>query len=259
MTNTLPKKVLIGNVPYDIQMTEGFIKDGKQEFIGRINYDKQNIQISDEIKNELLAKTLLHEITHGILQECGMTRFNKEDFVDRLSVALYDFLSRNDLSFLPATGKRFNGGYLTEKPVYLDSKKIAEQLNKDLEQEVNKELTATEKEVKQVNRKLPIDNERSLSVSIKDLQENTSQPDNEEEPNYWKTGIKINKNGEKCYKTRYKCSECGYQATKYLLKKEDMIECYHCRHKMKKWPATAKGFPDRDDWGNFFVTEEVLT
>src|SRR5690606_2643513 len=101
---TLPKTFLIGNIPYEVQGRDGYIEEDGTLLWGRIKYDKQLIEVSNELKKDLKSKVLLHELVHGILENYGMAKHNKEDFVDRLSTALFDFITHNDLSFIKKNG-----------------------------------------------------------------------------------------------------------------------------------------------------------
>ena len=266
----LPKQILIGNVPYDVELVEGFIEVDNMNkddvLIGAINYTKQQIKISDETKNEIRHKVLIHEITHGILEEYGMTRHNKEDFVDRLGAALYDFLMRNDLSFLQRKEEIKRNDSFDSFQYALRAPEISgtdfflqhrvKSARRKAAQEFEASLSAVrevvkDEKVKSRPRRLPINNERSLHVPLAEL---TGLE--EEAPDFWETGIKV-RDGVNCYKTRYTCPECRKKGNHYVPEELEAVECHSCNEKMQKIPATTEGFPQRDGWGNFFVAGEV--
>lgn len=248
--SVLPKKITIGNIPYEVEIVEGYIETEKNHvLIGRIDYTKQKIQVSDETQNESRSKVFIHEITHGILEEYGMARHNKEDFVDRLSTALYDFLMRNDLSFLQSKED------VSKPEDRLDSFQYALNTAKAtfphiIDKDIKEVLSAVKesKEEESRSRKLPINNERSLHVPIAELTEET--------PEHWETGIKV-KEGIDFYRTRYECPSCKNKGKHYVPKDLEHINCHSCSERMQKIPATTEGFPQRDNWGNFFIAGEV--
>lgn len=55
------------------------------------------------------------------------------------------------------------------------------------------------------------------------------------------------------YQTYYVCPECGNKAKRYLSKDEKVCECHKCNHTMEVMEATEKGFPYKDQFGNFFI------
>lgn len=55
------------------------------------------------------------------------------------------------------------------------------------------------------------------------------------------------------YQTYYVCPKCGNKGRRYLPMNQNTIFCHKCNHAMKKNPSTRRGFPDRDQFGNFFI------
>jgi hypothetical protein len=102
-----------------------------------------------------------------------------------------------------------------------------------------------------VSRKLPlIDSTRSDIVSLGDkLQEAL-------EPEFWKTGIKVDEDGSKRYKCRYSCP-CGTKANHYVPLKTSEVNCHECDQPLQLSLAAgavdASGVPVRDEFGNFYV------
>lgn len=78
------------------------------------------------------------------------------------------------------------------------------------------------------------------------------------EPEYWKTGIK-KIGGVDHYKCFYKCFNCSNQGKHYIPKEVRHIFCHECGFELPVTTATSAGFPNRDDFGNYFVSKHVAT
>lgn len=82
------------------------------------------------------------------------------------------------------------------------------------------------------------------------------EPQEEETPEYWVTGIKVNSEGKKKYKCRYWC-ECGSQSNHFVLPGTETIRCHECKSEIDVMPASfnfdGDGIPLRDNFGNFYV------
>ncbi|MEN2464942.1 hypothetical protein [Ornithinibacillus sp. JPR2-1] len=257
----IPKTLLIGNIPYEIKVVKGWIEENRTEILqGQIRYDEQLIEVSGKLSEEKLIKVLIHEITHGILEEYGMVKHNKEDFVDRLSAALYDFLTRNNLSFLQPE----NNAHETQNSS--TSSKLIKLLATEPKEAVYQQVPLSSAPISESDdrkkeekapsrpRRLPLlSSGGTTSFPIRDIAK-VSQ----DEPDHWRTGIKVI-DGEKHYKTRYQCPECGNKGTRYLPEDYQYVICHSCDEEIQKIPATKEGFPHRDSWGNYFVTAGVNT
>ncbi|NMH68589.1 hypothetical protein HF072_07320 [Bacillus sp. RO3] len=146
---------------------------------------------------------------------------------------------------------------------------------------ISEEEPETEKE-KPTSKKLPILNHnRTLSHSMagalkdykKQLSEITSKSTKEiadslcevsakgdsGDPEYFKTGIKV-KEGVKHYKTRYFCKnrKCGHKGNHYLPEGTEFTYCHQCEEKLLVREAAENGFPNRDEWGNFYVADRAV-
>lgn len=112
------------------------------------------------------------------------------------------------------------------------------------------------KELRNPSRQLPLlHSERSDIVSVGEkLQAAVQQK--EEEPEYYKTGIKIDADGTKRYKCRYTCS-CGKQGNHYIPLKTQEVPCFECKEPLEVTLAAGEvdplGVPVRDNFGNFYV------
>lgn len=80
-----------------------------------------------------------------------------------------------------------------------------------------------------------------------------------EEPEHWKTGIKVDEDGTKRYKCHYVCG-CGSKGRRYIPLDFDFVYCRDCESELDVYPAAESvgtdGIPDRDGFGNFFVAGE---
>jgi hypothetical protein len=153
--------------------------------------------------------------------------------------------------------------------------------NFELEESIpNSETNEPEiKKVKPASKKLPmLNHDRTLSHSMagalekykKQFSEITSKSTkeiadslcglatkgNSSDPDYFKTGIKV-KEGVKHYKTRYYCKnrQCGHKGNHYLPEGTEFTYCHQCEEKLLVREASEDGFPNRDEWGNFYVAD----
>ncbi|MFJ8216207.1 hypothetical protein [Bacillus cereus] len=118
--------------------------------------------------------------------------------------------------------------------------------------------------VKNRSRKLPIVDVNRSSFPMEDVvkitkkKEEPGAPDQAEEkeetePIHWKTGIKYDNEGTPRYRTRYECCMCGNRGNQYEYEGNKFTKCHNCNAKLKIVPATKKGIPERDSFGNFYV------
>ncbi|MCR9040918.1 hypothetical protein QRX25_10575 [Bacillus sp. L381] len=283
----LPEKLVINGMPYKVLQVEGFIEEDHKSGVqlGDINPWKQQIQVSKEAEGEYAAKVLLHEAIHGILSEYGLDRINNERTVSVLTAGFYDFIKANDLNFIRKdTGAKPSKNQIKAKRIallegnelvlpsvtsYKDPQKKVLDLYQQTEEkpvsatEATKRFRAAQQEESR-SRQLPLLGSGSTGFSIAErlqgsflqTEQETAVQETEEmcekqEPEHWKTGVK-KENGEKYYKTYYICPNCGDRSRRYVLSENEYVKCHECDTKIKKIDATAKGFPDRDAFGNFF-------
>lgn len=129
---------------------------------------------------------------------------------------------------------------------------VSQKVSKVLETEQK----VTEKSV--ATRKLPmIDSNRSQMVSFGEkLQEAIQQK--EKEPEFYKTGIKIDEDGTKRYKCRYTCN-CGQKGNHYIPLKTTEVNCFKCEQPLQVSLAAgevdALRIPVRDSFGNYYIAE----
>lgn len=95
---TIPKQLMIGSVPYDVEVVKGWIderEDGEVR-IAEVTYHEQHIKVSDNVtKHEGKMKNILHEAIHAMLYEYGFDRLNKEANVNALTTVFFDFIENN--------------------------------------------------------------------------------------------------------------------------------------------------------------------
>jgi hypothetical protein len=87
----------------------------------------------------------------------------------------------------------------------------------------------------------------------------TSTKEDSRDPDYFKTGIKV-KEGVEHYKTRYFCKnrKCGHKGNHYLPEGTEFTYCHQCEEKLLVREASEDGFPNRDEWGNFYVADRPV-
>lgn len=94
----IPKQLMIGSVPYDVEVVKGWIdeKEDGEVRIAEVTYHEQHIKISDNVsKHEGQMKNVLHEAIHAMLYEYGLDRLNKEVNVNALTTVFFDFIKNN--------------------------------------------------------------------------------------------------------------------------------------------------------------------
>lgn len=101
-----------------------------------------------------------------------------------------------------------------------------------------------------------IDSNRTLSTTIGDALKSALSVESEEQPEYYRTGIKVDEDGTKRYKCRYSC-DCGRKGNHYIPLGVTSVHCHDCNTEIEVEPATFEidenNVPGRDHHGNFFV------
>lgn len=148
---------------------------------------------------------------------------------------------------------------LAEKPLDNDFEVVESIPDPGLEErELNKPKPAS--------KKLPmLNHDRTLSHSMADSLKNiglavkNAYNVDSDDPEYFKTGIK-DKEGVKHYKTRYFCKnrKCGHKGNHYLPEGTEFTYCHQCEEKLLVREASKDGFPNRDEWGNFYVADRPV-
>ncbi|MGX5627080.1 hypothetical protein [Bacillus cereus] len=95
---TIPKQLMIGSVPYDVEVVKGWLdeRENGEVRIAEVTYHEQKIKISDNVaKHEGQMKNVLHEAIHAMLYEYGFDRLNKEANVNALTTVFFDFIKNN--------------------------------------------------------------------------------------------------------------------------------------------------------------------
>lgn len=294
----IPKRLMIGSVPYDVEVVNGWIEEFENGDVtmGEARYFKQQIVISDQLEGAQAAqKTLLHESVHAMLHEAGLNHLNKERNVRFLTSILYDFIENNirggissligpkEHSYEACTPKENQSGFsfintaaelvdVVEKykPQVDVSTLGAALAQAEVQKAVDFGTTYTEMQQAAIvgqTRKLPIISENRGSFPLEDVAKITKKKDapctsdqekkqETADPIHWKTGIKHDEDGTPRYRTRYECPLCGNRGNQYEYKENKFTKCHNCNAKIKIEPATKKGFPDRDAFGNFYVANE---
>ncbi|PEL75397.1 hypothetical protein CN603_12985 [Bacillus toyonensis] len=285
----IPKQLMIGSVPYDVEVVKGWIdeKEDGEVRIAEVTYHEQHIKISDNVsKHEGQMKNVLHEAIHAMLYEYGFDRLNKEANVNALTTVFFDFIKNNIRggvsSLVGASEQVAIQPVLKTNVEFYDSDAQPSVLKVEKEDELSFINTAAEfleivekhkpkvdvstlgvalakAEVqKAVNvgqtRKLPIVEVNRSSFPMEEIAKITKKE--ESDPIHWKTGIKYDDEGAQKYRTRYECCMCGNRGNQYEYEGNKFTKCHKCNMKLKIVPATKKGFPERDAFGNFYVAND---
>lgn len=301
----IPKQLMIGSVPYDVEVVNGWIdeRENGDVRIAEVTYHEQHIKISDNVtKHEGKMKNVLHEAIHAMLYEYGFDRLNKEANVNALTTVFFDFIENNirggissfvGYEYLVFTSpakqveKEEQHGFsfintateLVEAISQNEPKVDVSALGTAMAQaEVNKavDMGVTHEQLRESviktvadkpSRKLPIVDVNRSSFPMEDVVKITKQKERpctpnpvkekeEADPTHWKTGIKYDDEGTPRYRTRYECCMCGNRGNQYEYKENKFTKCHKCNAKLKIVPATKKGFPERDSFGNFYVAND---
>ncbi|TKH53835.1 hypothetical protein FC677_21130 [Bacillus cereus] len=242
---SIPKQLMIGSVPYDVEVVKGWIEEREngEVRIAEVTYHEQQIKISDNVaKHEGQMKNVLHEAIHAMLYEYGLDRLNKEANVNALTTVFFDFIKNN----IRGGVSSFVGAAMAKAEVHkaVDLGVTHEQI-----QESVIKMT-TDKQT----RKLPIVEVNRSSFPMEEIAKITKKEDTD--PIHWKTGIKYDDEGTPRYRTRYECCMCGNRGNQYEYEGNKFTKCHKCNAKLKIVPATKNGFPERDAFGNFYVAND---
>lgn len=86
----------IGGLTYNLQLLDTSPKLNGDELLGLIDYDRQEIYISNEQHIETKLVTIIHELLHGIVHDRNLpVGGNEENIVDGLSRGIYQILVDN--------------------------------------------------------------------------------------------------------------------------------------------------------------------
>jgi hypothetical protein len=85
--------------------------------------------------------------------------------------------------------------------------------------------------------------------------QNTYKETKDQQPEFVRTGIKINNDGTKRYKLYYICSKCDHTGNHYIYDFSKHTWCHSCKFEMLVYPATPD-YLTRDTKGNFFRAGE---
>ncbi|WP_144591615.1 hypothetical protein [Bacillus cereus] len=277
---TIPKQLMIGSVPYDVEVVKGWIdeRENGEVRIAEVTYHEQHIKISDNVtKHEGKMKNVLHEAIHAMLYEYGLDRLNKEVNVNALTTVFFDFIKNNIRGGVSSfVGYEYLVFTSPEKKVEKEEQQglsfinTATELVKMINQqppeaEVHKalDLGGTYKQLRESavkmttdkqTRKLPIVEVNRSSFPMEEIAKITKKE--EADPIHWKTGIKYDDEGSPRYRTRYECCMCGNRGNQYEYEGNKFTKCHKCNAKLKIVPATKKGLPERDAFGNFYVAND---
>ncbi len=88
-------KVKIGYKEYEIVKKEEVI-DLPNECYGRIDYDKETIEIATKYSQKQQNQTFLHELIHGIFEKLDMDDLRKNEVViNQVATTLYEVILDN--------------------------------------------------------------------------------------------------------------------------------------------------------------------
>jgi Zn-dependent peptidase ImmA (M78 family) len=103
--NTIPKKLKIGGFIWKVIESKDISYEGN--CYGSTHFDSQTIYLNPDIPQQKKTETLLHEIIHACMWQCGLNRtfsikdkeITEEDVVQPLSMILYQVFKDNGLTW----------------------------------------------------------------------------------------------------------------------------------------------------------------
>lgn len=82
-----------------------------------------------------------------------------------------------------------------------------------------------------------------------------------QQQDFYQTGIKYrNLNGRENiphYRCRYECPVCDTKGNHYIPKDTPQVTCHTCKAQLEVEEATKLGLPNRDEWGNFYLANDI--
>lgn len=82
----------------EYEVIELDVINNDEELLGFVDIKKQNIYLKENMKNDIKNQTLLHEITHAILYQCGQHDFfENETLIQVIATSYYQIFKENKM------------------------------------------------------------------------------------------------------------------------------------------------------------------
>jgi len=96
----IPETIRIGSCNYKILKTKHNIVLNGRQCYGAIDYDKHEIELSENIGDkQQIELTLLHELFHGIVFDRDIKTEDEEELVEKLAKGLHQVIVDNPKMF----------------------------------------------------------------------------------------------------------------------------------------------------------------
>lgn len=95
-----------------------------------------------------------------------------------------------------------------------------------------------------------------LTTNKDELEATYKEKNDNNVPEFVRTGIKIDPDGVKRYRCHYKCTACWNRGNHFIFVNSTSTWCHRCQHELVVQPAHPEGFPNKDSFGNFFSAGE---
>jgi hypothetical protein len=112
-----------------------------------------------------------------------------------------------------------------------------------IETEALEKIDKNKNEIREQFEKAYEDNKEELETTYKEV---------DDQPEFVRTGIKVDDDGRKRYRLHYKCVACFSRGTHYIYEESKRTWCHHCQHEMMVHYAHPEGLPNIDMFGNFY-------
>lgn len=96
-------KVNVAGIDYNVELHEYDEESNGNNTMGRCDHLKAVIKLNQNMSEQVINQTFIHELTHAIYWQAGFgdeQSGTEEDVVNRMSIVLYQVLKDNDFSWL---------------------------------------------------------------------------------------------------------------------------------------------------------------
>ena len=136
------------------------------------------------------------------------------------------------------------------------AREVEEQLAEELLTKEDKVLEKVEEKVEEIPKDEEVTlNSDTIGDATEDSQANKLISTDTQDTN---PSVRLNHNKEKLYQTFYICPKCSNKGKRYIPRQAIYITCHNCSRDMRIKPATSKGFPNPDSYGNVFIAGNFI-
>lgn len=90
------EKIKIGGMEYQVKEIK-FGESNGDVTLGECHFETADILINENLSDKRKEQTLVHEMVHAMLFECGSIEYDNEELVNQMGLIMYQILKDNDL------------------------------------------------------------------------------------------------------------------------------------------------------------------